>query len=237
MSNIIKIKKELTSFSSTEKQIVFIRFFKTGKGQYGEGDRFIGITVPEVRRVAKSWYKKVTLNECVSILQSEIHEERLCALIMMVYKYEISDELEKKSILDNYLANTKYINNWDLVDLSCYKIVGEYFVTKNDYSQLVALAQSKDLWRKRIAMISTFAFLKNKDPKPTIEIANMLMRDKHDLIHKAVGWMLRETGKRVEEKYLTQYLDKNATRMPRTALRYAIERLSEEKRKFYLNTK
>lgn len=234
MSNIIKIKKELASFSSTEKQKVFIRFFKTGKGQYGEGDRFIGITVPEVRKVAKSWYKKVTLNECVSILQSEIHEERHCALIMMVYKYEISDELEKKNILDNYLANTKYINNWDLVDLSCYKIVGDYFVTKNNYSKLIELAKSKDLWEKRIAMVSTFAFLKNKNPRPTLEIADILLKDKHDLIRKALGWMLREMGKRVGEDVLIKYLDKRARLLPRTTLRYAIERLTDNFRKYYL---
>lgn len=234
MTKTIKIKKELAAFSSLKKQKVFIRFFKTGKGQYGEGDKFIGITVPEVRKVAEKWHQNVTIDECISILQSKIHEERLCALTMMVYKYERADEVEKKNILDNYFANTKYINNWDLVDLSCYKIVGEYFVAKKDYSKLVELARSEDLWKKRIAIVSTFAFLKNKNPKPTLEIADMLLNDKHDLIHKALGWMLREMGKRIGESVLIKYLDKRARLLPRTALRYAIERLPKTKKQYYL---
>ena len=152
----------------------------------------------------------------------------------MVYKYEKSKKVEKKKIYKKYLANTKYINNWDLVDLSCYKIVGDYLVEKKNHSLLITLALSKNLWERRIAMVSTYAFLKNKNPKPTIEIADILIKDKHDLIHKASGWMLREMGKRVGEKYLTVYLDRNATKMPRTALRYAIERLPEQKRRNYL---
>lgn len=232
-----KIKTELRKASSNEKQQIFLKFFKTGKGQYGEGDLFIGVTVPEVRKVAKNYYKEISHVDCTDLLHSKAHEDRLCALIMMVYKYERSKEVEKEKIYKKYLTNIKYINNWDLVDLSCYKIVGEYLLTQNNYSKLLQLAKSADLWEKRIAVVSTFAFLKDKNPNPTLDIVDILLKDKHDLIHKAVGWMLREMGKRVGEDVLTEYLDKHACQMPRTALRYAIERLPEAKRQFYLKLK
>ena len=206
-------------------------FFKTGKGQYGEGDVFIGVKVPNIRKVAKR-YTDLTLSEIKKLLYSRIHEERLCALLILVDKFAKKNDTEKKKIFDFYIKNAKRANNWDLVDLSCPKIVRNYLLNKNK-SILYKFTTSENLWERRISVISTFMFIKYKKYKDSFKIAKILMNDKHDLIHKAVGWMLREIGKRnqtEEEKFLRKYYKK----MPRTMLRYAIEKFEEEKRANYL---
>ena len=213
------------------------RFFKTGKGEYGEGDIFLGITVPKVREVAKK-YSFITLPEVGLFIKSPFHEERLAALLVLVDKYrsfdKVQDELAKSKIVKFYLKNTKYINNWDLVDLSVHYTVGDYLI-KHDRKILEKLARSKNLWERRIAIISTFAFIYVGEYEWTFKITKMLMKDKEDLIAKACGWMLREVGKKVSKDRLEEFLKENFAQMPRTMLRYAIEHFPEEKRKYYLN--
>ncbi len=219
--------KDLQKISNPEKAKILQRFFKTGKGQYGEGDIFLGITVPEQRRIAKK-YKALDLNEIQKLLLSKIHEHRLTAILILTYQFLES----KEKITKFYLKNTKYINNWDLVDLSADKILGEYLIDKNK-DILYKLAKSKNLWEKRISIIATFNFIKNNKFEDALRISEILLNDKHDLIHKAVGWMLREIGKRdlqTEEGFLKKY----HKQMPRTMLRYAIERFPDKKRKFYM---
>ncbi|MBS3100170.1 DNA alkylation repair protein [Candidatus Pacearchaeota archaeon] len=227
-----ELKKELNSIANPEKAQILQRFFKTGKGEYGEGDIFLGIIVPEQRKIAKK-YSDLTLNALKELLNSEIHEHRLISLFILINKYKKSDEAEKKKIFDFYLLNTRKINNWDLVDLSAPNIVGEYLANKNK-DILYSLAKSDNLWEKRIAVLSTFSFIKEKNFNNSLKISEMLLNDKHDLIHKAVGWMLREIGKRNvnSEK---EFLDKHYKVMPRTMLRYAIEKFPEEERKRYMD--
>ncbi|MEL7835143.1 DNA alkylation repair protein [Fodinibius sp. Rm-B-1B1-1] len=208
------------------------RFFKTGPGEYGEDDKFLGIRVPNIRKVAQR-FKQLSLGETELLLHSDYHEECLCALIILVNRAKKANSKVKKEIFELYLSNLKYINNWDLVDTSAEHIVGTY-LSDNDRSILYQLAKSENLWERRIAIISTFHFIKNDDFEDTLNIAKLLLNDEHDLIHKAVGWMLREVGKRdinVEERFLNQYIKL----MPRTMLRYAIEKFPEEKRQHYLN--
>ena len=227
-----ELKKELNSIANPEKAQILQGFFKTGKGEYGEGDIFLGIIVPEQRKIAKK-YSDLTLNALKELLNSEIHEHRLISLFILINKYKKSDEAEKKKIFDFYLLNTRKINNWDLVDLSAPNIVGEYLANKNK-DILYSLAKSDNLWEKRIAVLSTFSFIKEKNFNNSLKISEMLLNDKHDLIHKAVGWMLREIGKRNvnSEK---EFLDKHYKVMPRTMLRYAIEKFPEEERKRYMD--
>jgi 3-methyladenine DNA glycosylase AlkD len=206
-------------------------FFKALPGGYGEGDEFLGIRVPNIRKVALR-FKELPLGETEQLLHSKYHEGRLCALIILVNQAKGANEKELEQIFDLYLNNTTYINNWDLVDTSAEHIVGAYLTEKNR-SILYELAISNDLWERRIAIMSTFHFIKNNDFTDTLGIAEILLTDKHDLIHKAVGWMLREVGKRdiiVEEEFLT----KHVTDMPRTMLRYAIEKFPEPKRQLFL---
>lgn len=218
--------------SDAEKAHLLMRFFKTGKGQYGEADIFCGITVPVSRTIANT-YKELPLSDVATLLKSNIHEERLIALLILVSKFVKGDEKVRKEIFDLYLAHTTHINNWDLVDLSAYKIVGEY-LKKRDRSILLTLARSQNLWERRIAMIATFAFIKNSESEMTFTIADILLHDKHDLIQKAVGWMLREVGKRISEESLESFLQSRYKTIPRTMLRYAIERFPMEKRRRYL---
>lgn len=232
MSSLLLLKKELRSKGTSEKAKNSARFFKTGKGQYGEGDVFVGVTVPETRMIIKK-YQDLDLKSIQKLLTSKFHEERLGALMLLVLKYKKADEKMQKQIFDVYLASTKFINNWDLVDLSAEHIVGPYLLNRNK-NILTKLATSKDVWKKRIAILSTFHYIKIQKYEETLRIAEVLMNDSHDLIHKAVGWMLREVGKRCNEKILENFLDKYATQMPRTMLRYAIERLAEKKRNYYL---
>lgn len=226
-----QIKRDLLELSNPEKAKKLSGFFKTGKGQYGEGDVFLGIPVPEQRKVAKK-YIDLSIQDLQELLSSIIHEHRLTALLILVTKYEKADNPGKEEIFNFYLKNTEYINNWDLVDLSAPKIVGDY-LHKKDRSILFKLAKSNNLWERRIAILSTFKFIRYNDFEDALSISEQLLHDEHDLIHKAVGWMLREIGKRdkeVEEGFLSKYY----MQMPRTMLRYAIEKFDENKRKFYL---
>ncbi len=223
-------------------------FFKTGLGEYGEGDIFLGITVPLQREAAKK-HPDLTLDDIDKLLASPIHEHRLGALIILVEQYKkagkkkddearrrISDDATRKHIFDFYLSHATRVNNWDLVDLSAPNIAGHYLLDKEDALSLLSrLAQSPNLWERRIAILATFEFIRNEKFDVSLKIATMLLDDKHDLIHKAVGWMLREVGKRnqaVEEEFLLKHYKK----MPRTMLRYAIERFDEKKKKFYMAT-
>lgn len=225
------VEKELQKLKNPKKAKVLSRFFKTDKGEYGEGDIFLGITVPKQRQVAKK-YIDLSLEELQKLLSGKTHEHRLTALLILVSKYERADGVLKKAIFNFYLRNAKNINNWDLVDLSAPNIIGDFLLNK-DKLILYKLAKSKNLWEKRIAILATYAFIKNNQFNDALEISETLLKDSHDLIHKAVGWMLREVGKRNQELE-EQFLKKHYQNMPRTMLRYAIERFSEEKRKLYL---
>ncbi len=207
------------------------RFFKTDPGEYSERDQFLGIRVPQVRKIARE-FNQLSLKETELLLHSDFHEERLCALIILVNKYQRAEKDEQKEIFDRYLNNTEYINNWDLVDTSAQHIIGSHLSDKKR-SLLYKLAKSDNLWERRIAILSTFYFIKNDDFEDTLAIAKILLEDEHDLIHKAVGWMLREIGKRSEHT-LKHFLDEHIDYMPRTMLRYAIEKLSESDRQMYL---
>ena len=218
------VLSELQSIGSSEKAVHLSRFFKTGPGQYGEGDRFLGVMVPYSRAIAKA-NKAMPLEEVQLLLESPWHEARLCALLILVYRFKerkITEE-EREQIYSFYIKNARRCNNWDLVDLSCRDIVGEYLVDK-DRSILYRLADSENLWEQRIAVVDTLA------------LAERLMAHKHDLMHKAVGWMLREVGKKDRET-LTNFLEKNATQLPRTTLRYAIEHYPEPQRQYFLKMK
>jgi 3-methyladenine DNA glycosylase AlkD len=206
-------------------------FFKTGPGQYGEGDHFLGLRVPTLRALAKK-YRMLPFSDALKLLKSDWHEERLLALILLVNAYDQSDERDRERIHRGYLANAPYINNWDLVDSSAPQIVGAHLTAAN-VGLLVKLAKSKDLWERRIAIVSTLHFIKRDEFRPTLRVAKMLLADKQDLIHKAVGWMLREVGKR-DRTVLDSFLADTYRTMPRTALRYAIERHPEKVRKAYL---
>jgi 3-methyladenine DNA glycosylase AlkD len=225
------VKRDLSQLSNPEKAKKISRFFKTGKGQYGEGDIFLGIPVPEQRKVAKR-YTDLPLTDLQELLSSRIHEHRLTALLILVAKYGKADNSGKTEIFSFYLKNTENINNWDLVDLSAPKIVGDYLFNK-DTAILDNLAKSNNLWERRIAILSTFTFIRNNHFEDALNIAELLLHDEHDLIHKAVGWMLREIGKRDQERE-ERFLYKYSMQMPRTMLRYAIEKFDEQKRKFYL---
>ena len=229
-----QIKKELKQLSNPKKARILSRFFKTGKGEYGEGDIFLGIPVPEQRKVAKK-HIDISFADLQELLNSKFHEYRLTGMLILVFKYEKTDIPGKNKIFRFYLNNTKNINNWDLVDLSAPKIIGDYLINKNR-SILFELAKSNNLWEKRIAILSTLRFIKNNDFEDAISISKALLNDEHDLIHKAVGWMLREIGKRDQEKE-EEFLRKYYGQMPRTMLRYAIEKFSENKRKKYLSKK
>ena len=223
---------ELNQSADPEKEKVFVRFFKTGKGEYGEGDLFLGITVPRLRLISKR-YHSLDLKDLQKLLNSKIHEHRMSALMILRFKYEKSDMKIRKEIVDFYLKNTGNINNWDLVDLSCEYILGNWLLDK-DREILYQLAKSKNLWEKRIAIISTFEFIRNHQYVDALKISEILLNEKHDLIHKAVGWMLRELGKR-DKKTEIDFLNKHYRAMPRTMLRYAIEKFSDRERKFYMS--
>lgn len=227
-----EISKRLQAMGDEEDARFLQGFFKTGPGQYGEGDIFLGIRVPAVRRLAKE-YKGIPLKETAMLLTSPYHEIRLFALISLVNAFAGTDEAMQKKIYDLYLGNTGYINNWDLVDLSAPNIVGAYLFTRNRKA-LYELAGSKSLWERRIAVLATFYFIKNNQFTDTIKISKILLKDKEDLIHKATGWMLREVGKRDLDAAET-FLRKHCRTMPRTMLRYAIEKFTPGKRRTFLN--
>jgi len=231
---LAELRKRIKELASPAVSKTLQWFFKTGKGDYGEGDVFAGLKVPTQRKLARE-FKDLSLTDLKSLLNSSVHEERLTSLFILVDNYGKGNDKEKETIFAFYLKNRKGINNWDLVDLSAPKIVGKHLLSK-DRSILYKFALSKNLWDRRIAVLSTYEFIRNDDFKTTLEIAEILLDDEHDLIHKAVGWMLREVGKRdleTEERFLKLHYKI----MPRTMLRYAIEKFPESKRKKYLQGK
>ena len=221
------ITNKLQALSDAEKREIFPKFFKAGKGEYGEGDRFLGVTVPNIRAIAKL-HKDISIEEIRELIQSEWHEVRLCALIIMVEKSKKKDEALRKELFNLYLSQTKRINNWDLVDLSCRFIIGEYLLDKSR-DILYHLAQSPLLWDNRIAIVSTYAFIRKGQLEDTYALSDLMMQHPHDLMHKAIGWMLREAGKRDSER-LYDYVMSHRADMPRTMLRYAIEKFSPKER-------
>ncbi len=225
-----RVKRDLKKLSSPEKSKKAKRYFKTGKGQYGEGDVFLGINAHDLRSVINKY--ELPLNSIKELLKSKIHEHRLAGLLILVKKYGKASEKEKKEIFNFYIKNAEKINNWDLVDCSASYIAGDYLLNK-DKKILYNLANSKNLWKKRISIISTHTFIKNNEFKDTLKISKILLKDNHDLIHKAVGWMLREVGKK-DMKKLEGFLQKHYKDIPRTTLRYSIEKFPERKQKKYL---
>ena len=229
--NLNQVRKKLRKHASRERAKISQCFFKTGPGEYGEGDVFIGVKVPDIRGVARQ-SRDLPLKETCELLKSVVHEERLLALLILVLKYHKGKEPERKTIYRLYLKNTRHINNWDLVDVTAEHVVGAYLWNR-DRKPLYRLAESRSLWERRIAILSTFHFIKKREYTDTLNIAEILIADREDLIHKAVGWMLREVGKRdfvVEEGFLREHYKV----MPRTMLRYAIERFPEATRQAYL---
>jgi 3-methyladenine DNA glycosylase AlkD len=229
--NISSLKKELHRLKDPEQAKILSGFFKTGPGQYGEGDTFIGIKVPIQRKLARQ-YQDLSLEDVEILLASKIHEERLISLMILIEKYKTGTVDVREKIIKLYLKNTPNINNWDLVDLSAPKLLGRH-IHESKADLLYKLARSHNLWERRIAIIATYPFIKKGHVKTTMKIAKLLLSDHHDLIHKAVGWMLREVGKQDKTAELL-FLDKYATTMPRTMLRYAIEKFPEKLRKKYL---
>ena len=226
-----EVMNALKTLAAEERRKVNEWFFKTGKGEYGYGDIFLGVTAPEIRRIAKKFSHEISLKELTELIRSPIHEVRLCALIILVNKYkkENSDK-----IYQYYMDHLTAINNWDLVDSSAPYIVGDYLYKHPEKSKiLIDFSHSVNLWVRRISIVSTFTFIKNNEFNTTLEIAKLLLNDNHDLIHKALGWMLREIYKR-DERIIKRFLRQNYAQIPRTTLRYAIERMDKEERLLYL---
>jgi 3-methyladenine DNA glycosylase AlkD len=230
-----KVVADIKKYRNEKKGAVLCRFFKTGKGQYGEGDVFWGLDVPTSRKIALR-YIHIPRKELLKLLQNKVHEVRLVALFILVAQYKAADIKEKENIVKFYLDNTKYVNNWDLVDTTAHQILGDFLIDKTDRKILLTLSHSKDLWEQRISIIATFVFIRRGELDWTYKIVDTLDKHPHDLIHKACGWMLREAGKK-DEKRLKEYLDKKAALLPRTMLRYAIEKFAEKERLEYLNKK
>lgn len=232
LDDLDAIRARLRALGDARHAAILQRFFKTGPGEYAEGDVFIGVRVPVTRKLAAQC-ADLPLAKLLELLRSPIHEERLLALILMVRAFARGDDALRAKLYDAYLANTRHINNWDLVDASAEHIVGPWLADKSR-APLDRLARSSSLWERRIAIMATFAFIKQGDAATTLRLAKRLLRDPHDLIHKATGWMLREVGKRVSRAQLLAFLDAHAAEMPRTMLRYAIEHLPKARRDRYL---
>lgn len=226
------LKGDFAAAADPAKAALLARFFKTGRGEYAEGDKFLGLTVPATRAIAKK-HRDLPLSDVAALLRSPWHEHRLCALLLLEAEFRRGGPELREKIYKLYLANASFINNWDLVDLSAPRIVGVWLKDRSR-APLYELARSPLLWERRIAMLACFAFIYDGDGADGLKIARLLLGDKHDLMHKAVGWMLREIGKRCSEKLLLDFLEKNYARLPRTTLRYAIERFSVSKRKQFL---
>ena len=238
--SLISLIKELKKIANSDKALILSRFFKTGRGQYGENDKFLGLTVPQQRAIAQRYYQNLSLFDIKKLLAEPYHEMRLTGALILVAKYQqarqTNNQTEQKIIFSFYFNNSTAFNNWDLVDLTAEKIMGDYLLNqpKHQVNQLLnQLAQANNLWSRRISMVATYAFIKNNKFDQTIRLAEILLNDQHDLIHKAVGWMLREVGKR-NKKILLNFLNKHLKQMPRTTLRYAIEKFSETLRQKYL---
>lgn len=226
---------ELNKLADSTKAEFYPGFFKTGPGQYGEGDKFLGVVVPKIRSLAKQTYKEVALETIEELLSNQYHEARMLALMILRLHFEKGSEETKSKVVNTYLANTKYINNWDLVDESADTILGRYLFDK-DRKALDKLAHSDNLWENRISVKATLYFIKKDEFAPTLKYVEKFIAHKHDLMHKVCGWMLRELGKR-NESVLTQFLDKHAAHMPRTMLRYSVERLPQNLKEKYMNAK
>jgi 3-methyladenine DNA glycosylase AlkD len=235
MSNILKeIEEALAVLSIPEKAAFFPKFFKTGKGEYGEGDLFLGVKVPDQRIVAKEYYSKISLEELSQLLSSKYHEHRLTALFILILKFEkTKDNKVKDEVVEFYLNHLQYVNNWDLVDSSCYKILGRYAFDNQKEELLRKLSGSEEMWHKRIAVVGTMYHVKKGSFELMKEFVTQNLKHTHDLMHKANGWLLREMGQKNESE-LISYLNKYYKEMPRTCLRYAIEKLSEDLRQDYL---
>ncbi|MDR0725566.1 MAG: DNA alkylation repair protein [Prevotellaceae bacterium] len=228
--------EELTALADNEQAAFLQGFFKTGKGQYAEGDVFLGIKVPKTRAIIKA-YKDMPLHEIETLLYSEFHEVRLAGFLLLVEQFKKTDDTDKLTQIYNfYLEHARQANNWDLVDLSCRDIVGGYLLDKKDRSRLYRLSLSSNLWEQRISIVSTWMFIKHLEFEDTLRISETLLTHKHDLIHKAVGWMLREAGKK-DKSVLIAFLERHSAAMPRTTLRYAIEHLAPNERQKYMNNK
>mgnify|MGYP003522005754 CR=1 FL=1 len=231
--SVNELTKELHSLADPARAAILARFFKTGPGQYGEGDQFLGIMVPTAHKLVSKYYLQLDLADIDKLISSPYHELRLVALLMLVKKYEKTKlDTEKIKIYEYYLDHRQFINNWDLVDLSTPKIVGDYLLT-HTRGVLYRLSSSENLWERRISIMATFAFIRAGEFEDTLKLSRMLLHDPHDLIHKAVGWMLREMGKK-DKMTLLNFLNDYARVMPRTMLRYAIEKLPDTERKYYL---
>ncbi|MBM9577069.1 DNA alkylation repair protein [Leptospira sp. 201903070] len=231
VSKAENVRKTLQELGDPIKARFLSRFFKTAPGEYAEGDIFLGVTVPNQRKIAKQ-HKTLPLKEIEILLQSEIHEERLTSLFILCEQFEKGDEKNRKTLHQFYLKHLKKVNNWDLVDLSARVLIGEFLLDK-DRKILYQLAKSKNLWEKRISVLSTYAFIRKGDFKDIINLSELLLNDKEDLIHKAVGWMLREVGNR-DKKNEIAFLDRFADKMPRTMLRYSIEKFPDSLKKKYM---
>ena len=227
-----QVKQELENLADPEHARKLQGFFKTGKGEYGEGDIFLGLRVPETRGVAKK-YRKIPLTSVLELLRSGVHEHRFTALIILIEQFNRGDEEVRQRIVELYLSNTAYVNNWDLVDSSAHKILGAWLVDK-PREILYELAGSESLWERRISIISTFAFINKGDLVDALALSKVLVKDEHDLIHKASGWVLREVGKK-DQPALEEFLLEHYKTMPRTMLRYSLERLPEDRRKFFMS--
>ena len=226
------VKDALNEFIDDDKAAFYPSFFKAGKGEYAEGDRFIGVTVPQQRQVAKT-FRELSLAQIRKLLRSPIHEHRLTGLLILVNQFERAKEVDlRESIVDFYVQNLDRVNNWDLVDSTAYKILGEWLVDR-DRTELYELSKSGDLWRERVSVVACLALIKQNDFDDILRLAEHFLEHPHDLMHKAVGWMLREAGKR-DERVLKAFLRRNSQAMPRTMLRYAIERLPKPERKAWL---
>ncbi|MCV6639047.1 DNA alkylation repair protein [Candidatus Albibeggiatoa sp. nov. NOAA] len=230
---LANLETALNALANPDYAAISLKFFKTGKGEYGEGDRFIGIRVPVLRQLAKQ-YKTLSIEDSLKLLTDPVHEKRMLALFILTHQFESGDEALQKQWFEQYLAHADYVNNWDLVDCSAHKIVGQYLLDK-PRDILIELAQENHLWKQRIAIVATLRLIKYQQFDDTLTVSEILLHHPHDLIHKAVGWMLREVGKKdqaVEEAFLQQHYQT----MPRTMLRYAIEKFDKQKRQYYLQS-
>jgi 3-methyladenine DNA glycosylase AlkD len=231
MSALDSLQRELRGLADPEKAKVLGRFFKTGPGEYGEGDKFLGVMVPQSRKVASRHFRRISLAEVGALLKSPFHEERLVALLVLVLKFQKGDDREKAAVYRHYCRCTRWINNWDLVDTSAAYIVGPYLETRSR-APLYKWARSRSVWERRIAVLSTFHFIRGGEFGDFLALAEKLLGDDHDLIHKAVGWMLREVGRR-DRAAEVAFLKRHHKKMPRTMLRYAIEHFpARDKKKF-----
>lgn len=233
MLSFTSVKTSLLKIANKNKAAVLSRFFKTGRGEYGEGDKFIGVVVPKQRKIAKK-FSDLRFSEVLKLLKSPIHECRLTALFILIHQYQKGSAEIKRKIFSAYLKNLKFVNNWDLVDLSAPKIVGDFLLKNPEQKEILyKLAESNALWERRIAILSTFTFIRSKQFEDAFKIVEILLNDKHDLIHKAVGWMLREIGK-IDQTAEKKFLKRHFKKMPRTTLRYAIEKFAPDKKTFYM---